>query len=576
MSTVTSGQSERTVAGWDRVSALLLHTERLLQLVENDDPATCDRSVDLELIRQLCGSVAEMREALVDREGQLARVTERSEALARAQADAIVHSAEIIDELERTKQSLSDARAAAEQAAQDTQRLADTVFEQTHDGVLVFHNHTCVACNDNSLDLLNSTRDDVIGRWPVSFTRAKLDTGASAETLLRQICTPGYAEEARSLEVRLQPVETHEFWAEVTATEFRMKDVGHVLLVVRDITARKKFEVELRRHRDFLNNIINAVPDPLSVKAVDRTLVVANDAFCNVLGVTRDEVLGQNADQLLPQHLASHIHSIEDRLLSTGDCSMAEHEIPRADGTTSIVSTKRSVFQDESSGERFIVATSRDITDDRLREDRLRLLASVFNSSTEGVAILSSEGTIREANPAFLSMSWNAEGTVLGRAISEALRFDDRELATALKQVEAGTSWSGKATATDKNRVTRSYWVSLSPSADLEEVSGRIIALVSDITELEATQAKLRRQAMYDNLTGLPNRRFFREHLQRLIEHSPSSSGVTICFLDLDDFKHVNDSAGHSTGDTLLQSVGRRIERVVGPDAFVARFGGDE
>ncbi|MEZ6106698.1 MAG: EAL domain-containing protein [Pirellulaceae bacterium] len=115
----------------------------------------------------------------------------------------------------------------------------------------------------------------------------------------------------------------------------------------------------------------------------------------------------------------------------------------------------------------------------------------------------------------------------------------------------------------------------MSPSSETELQSTRVIALVSDITELEVTQSKLRKQALYDGLTGLANRRLFREHLQLLVSECPDLP-FAVCFLDLDDFKHVNDSAGHNAGDLLLQGVARRIEEVLGSHAFVARFGGDE
>ncbi|MEZ6044120.1 MAG: GGDEF domain-containing protein [Planctomycetaceae bacterium] len=77
--------------------------------------------------------------------------------------------------------------------------------------------------------------------------------------------------------------------------------------------------------------------------------------------------------------------------------------------------------------------------------------------------------------------------------------------------------------------------------------------LFSDITELENAQENLRVQVLHDSLTGLPNRRYFIEHLDELITLDRShTKEIYVCFIDLDDFKHVNDTAGHNTGDALL------------------------
>ena len=556
-----------------RVETLLDRTEVLINAAIGQNTASgCDETLLTPMVEMLSA----LRAEVVAQGRQLEEMSERSHAMARAQAEAIVHSAEIIDELELTRQRLSNARAAAEQAAQDTQRLADTIFERTHDAVLVFNQQVCIACNDNAIRLLDCQRQSIIGEWPNMLMTATNDAGECQDQELKHLCARAAELGLTSIEVRLWKRAEYSFWAEVTMSAFDMQDSGHVLMVVRDITARKQFESELRRHRDFLNNIINAVPDQISVKAPDRSLVVANDAFCRAHGIGRDAIVGLELDAILPPTLAQHLGAIEDELLATGHCKTTEHEVNLPDGARAIVSVKRSLFEDGTSGERYIVSTSRDITEDRLREDQLRLLASVFNGASEGVAILSNDGRIREANPAFLAMSEPGGRSPIGRHLTDALQFDIGAIDDVLGQVAGGYSWSGKA-GIHGNEGDRSYWVSLSPSSDSDEQPSRIIALVSDITELESTQAKLRQQALFDNLTGLPNRRFYRDHLQRLIvEGTANGYGVTVCFIDLDDFKHVNDSAGHSSGDCLLQAIGHRLQEVLGPDVCVARFGGDE
>ncbi len=517
-----------------------------------------------------------LRQAVAEREQTLASMRERFEAMMRAQADAIVYSAEIIDELERTKQSLGEARQAAEQAAEETQRLADTVFERTHDGVLVFADRACVACNDNALELLQVTRDKIIGNWPESLSVARHPDGTSAGGDIRRRFESADLANPVLFEVQLPERSGSWFWAEITFSAFGMNGIDHVLAVVRDITSRKEFEVELQRHRDFLNNIINAVPDQLSVTAADRSLVLANDAYCAAHNVTLNELVGSQPAEFLNADLRQEVERIESELLATGLCQTSEQALIRPDGTRAMLSVKRSVFAG-AQGDRYIVSTSRDITENRKREDRLRLLASVFNGASEGVAIIAADGRICEANPAFMDMVGDHSSEVINYPLHRVIRFEQPNVTEIFELVANGTTWTGKANVKLGDTRDRHFWVSLSPTMDCQEQSARVIALVSDITELEDAQAQLISQALYDNLTGLPNRRCFRERLETLIEdNNPPEQGITVCFLDLDDFKHVNDSSGHAAGDRLLEAVGRRIKSTMGSEAFVARFGGDE
>jgi diguanylate cyclase (GGDEF)-like protein len=105
---------------------------------------------------------------------------------------------------------------------------------------------------------------------------------------------------------------------------------------------------------------------------------------------------------------------------------------------------------------------------------------------------------------------------------------------------------------------------------------GGIVMLVEDVTERRNAQAKISRMARFDDLTGLPNRQSFRDEISGYLNAENDVEQAALLFVDLDQFKQVNDTLGHPTGDRLLCAVADRLRRLLGPNDYVARFGGDE
>ncbi len=204
------------------------------------------------------------------------------------------------------------------------------------------------------------------------------------------------------------------------------------------------------------------------------------------------------------------------------------------------------------------------------------LIADALKDASEGMAILSRDGRIERANAALLALSAAEPYSILGHSLPDVLQFEMANFPSILARVVDGIPWSGKIIS-HQTPTPRSYWISLSHSIGLTPTSP-IVALISDISEQDSqAEQKLRQQAMHDKLTGLPNRRFFCEHLEKLlIELHQRQVGADIVFIDLDDFKHVNDYTGHANGDLLLLAIGECIQNVLGKQAFVSRFGGDE
>lgn len=530
-------------------------------------PATANSFPDPSLNEQIqvllnktdsVSSVTELRRLLEQMRKQLDATCEQNAAL----ADAVVNSAQVIDELEQIKHQLAIAQNEAEQAAVNTRLLTETIFERTHDAMLVLKgDHTLRSANQNAHKLFESDFSD----FSVDLMRFLTDryiSEDSGKNWLEQVLIE--LEKHGSARRDLVLCNDSKQWVDLSFSLFEMQEGNHYLLIGRDISARKEFENELRRRRDFLHNTIDAIPDLLCVKSSSFEPVLVNHSF-------RESWL--NTDQTTPASPE------EIQLIERGGDSEEQQTLTDRSGRKRTFETRRSVFSDPVTCERFLISASRDITDQKVIEDRNRLLASVFENAQEGVVILDVQGNICEANPEFCGLSGLSQEQLLDQSLSSIVDWEHLEFSEVLQSALSGKSCCGRAVL-NRSSVREEeivYWGSLSVSQDEEGNPTNLIAMFSDISQIEQTQQRLHRLALHDNLTGLPNRRFFSQQIEEMIEVSrEANSRFGVCFLDLDDFKVVNDTLGHDAGDQLLIEVSRRIKSCIFRDCFLSRFGGDE
>ncbi|MFD3678542.1 putative bifunctional diguanylate cyclase/phosphodiesterase [Streptomyces sp. NPDC058613] len=204
---------------------------------------------------------------------------------------------------------------------------------------------------------------------------------------------------------------------------------------------------------------------------------------------------------------------------------------------------------------------------------------AVFEGAAVGIGIADLDGNVLEANDALLQMFGGLEGHVRGRKVSEWGHPDDTPHVWRMY----GELVRGER---ESYRVEKPYyrhdgtvlWTNLTVSLlrDAEGVPQYQLALMEDTTERRLLNLRLRYEATHDALTGLPNRTLFFERLEKALSGA-GGSRFGLCYLDLDGFKAVNDSLGHSAGDRLLVEVADRLQScATGPGEVVARLGGDE
>ena len=298
-----------------------------------------------------------------------------------------------------------------------TERLAESILECSRDAIAVLDGNKVLHCNSMAEVLFGFDREQHIG---LNLVRVIRENFQVPRKLLKE--TIRRLENGNFIEQEVRSVgNDRSVWYELKLKRFQLANQERTIMMARDISQRKRYEIELAQSRDFLNKTINAVPEPLSVKDSDLNVVLVNDAFCETHNVLRDQVIGKTAEMAMPQSYSPETSTREQQVFETGERHAGFEAFVDVNNEQFILSTYRSTFQDQTNDQSYVVAVSRDVTAEMKRENRLQLLASVFKNAQEGVAILNPDGTICEANPEFIATVGKAHAKILGTTLEDVL-----------------------------------------------------------------------------------------------------------------------------------------------------------
>lgn len=225
------------------------------------------------------------------------------------------------------------------------------------------------------------------------------------------------------------------------------------------------------------------------------------------------------------------------------------------------------------------MASQRRAIERQRQEESLRLYASMFEHSGEAIIITDSQNNIVDANPAFTAMTGYTLDEVRGQnpRIMASDKTPPETYQSIWQALNNGQHWQGEIWDRRKGGGVFPKWAVLSTVHDANGKLVNYIALYTDITERKASEARIERLAHFDPLTGLINRYSLESRLQQaLLSARRNRNMLAVLFIDMDRFKLINDTLGHSIGDQLLQEVAKRLSERVRESDIVARQGGDE
>ncbi|WP_174874615.1 bifunctional diguanylate cyclase/phosphodiesterase [Vogesella oryzae] len=211
-------------------------------------------------------------------------------------------------------------------------------------------------------------------------------------------------------------------------------------------------------------------------------------------------------------------------------------------------------------------------------EEQLRIAAAAFESQ-EGIFVTDADNTILRVNSAFSTITGYSEAEAVGQTphLLSSGKHPQAFYDEMWRQLQSCRFWSGEIWNRRKSGDIYPEWLTITAVSDAQNHISHYVATLTDITQRKRAEEEIRNLAYYDPLTRLPNRRLLLERLQQAVGSAGRRGNEgALLFIDLDNFKTLNDTLGHDMGDLLLQDVALRLNQCVREDDTVARLGGDE
>ena len=386
-----------------------------------------------------------------------------------------------------------------------------------------------------------------------------------------------------------------------------------------EIADRRRIQKSLEENRDHFRSLFELAPDAIFLQTISGEVINCNLAATRITGFTRQELATMTVwDLLLPEE-RDHCRAFMEKQ-AVKPAAVQPDEFPfflpeAASGTgasdrgarnglkegqpesleatilnragisipieilTRTISLNTTDTLNVSGNRQALLVVFRDISTRRKAEHQLKLFERVFQNALEGITITDRHGTIIAVNDAFSVITGYSEAEALGKnpRILKSDRHHPAFYEAMWQSIITEGKWEGEIWNRRKDGEAYPERLSISAIKDAHERVTNYVAVFHDITELKKKELQIKHQAFHDSLTGLPNRLLFKDRLAQAIARAGrANSTIAVLFIDLDNFKNINDSLGHAVGDKFLQEVAAALKSQLRSEDTVARQGGDE
>ena len=359
--------------------------------------------------------------------------------------------------------------------------------------------------------------------------------------------------------------------------------------VIKDITGRKLAEIARRNSDEHYRSTFEQAVVGIIHASFEGIILRCNARFAEMVGYTAEALMGIDVQQITaPEDAAASREALERVLSGTAAVSLEKRYL-RKDGSQTWVKLTISIQRDGEGRALYFTGLAEDINARKAAEERLAAAAealrvseeryrTAFQTSLDAININRlSDGKYIDVNQAFLDITGYEREEVLGKTSLELEIWTEPRDRQVMTEMVRQNSSCRNLEIQFRKKNGNVFWGQM--SASIMEVDGVpcILSITRDLSESKAAESEIRNLAFYDPLTGLSNRRMLLDRLRQTLATSTRRSGLhALLLIDLDNFKTMNDTLGHQTGDLLLQQVAQRIASCAREADTVGRLGGDE
>lgn len=350
--------------------------------------------------------------------------------------------------------------------------------------------------------------------------------------------------------------------------------VQGVFGLVTDITAIKRGQEQLR----VSDAALKAISQGVVIRGADQCILSANDAFASMTGYSTTEIIGR--DYCLLVGPLTDLQQADRICMAFKNGTEFSGDILhyRKNGTSFWNELSISPVRDEQGQLTHFVGITRDITERKHAEESLRIAAVAFESQ-DGMMVTDANSVILQINHAFTEITGYRAEEIVGQTprLFKSGRHNAVFYSEMWESIKHTGGWQGEIWDRRKNGEIYPKWLTITAVKSDDGTITHYVGAHTDISTRKAAEDVIKNMAFYDPLTQLPNRHLLNDRLSQAMAASNRSLYYgALMFLDLDNFKLLNDTHGHVAGDMLLIEVADRLNKCVREMDTVARFGGDE
>lgn len=344
-------------------------------------------------------------------------------------------------------------------------------------------------------------------------------------------------------------------------------DIRNLIAEVCEYGEEIENKILLKDKNNILINIFDQNPDEISIYSNNEKLFFGNRKFLNKNGLSRKDYDVKNFDELnkLEFRFNDIVHSLRN----------GDNEVLNVEKKIDLRWYKFTFFR---SNDGHLVCISSDITENKSKEKKLEESAIFFEHSSEGIIITNENNKIVSVNNAFCKITGYTKDEVLGKnpSILNSGMHDKNFYEFMWESIKNRKIWHGEIYNKRKNGEIYPQWLAISEVSSIDN-SKYYIAIFNDLTTLKEADKKIYYYANHDSLTSLYNRANFEKKMgETITKLAANNSKFALYFIDIDNFKYVNDTYGHDIGDEIIKIVAKRIEKIIRKNDIFARIGGDE